>query len=140
MKRRIRNAKINAQSRPRKWCVEQSMRLEKWLHCLICINCCHIPDPHSHRTEARTIDIEKINEDTSDKEEEREMEIDGFQACSPDNVRPWIAIGKEHTHSRSLAQYTRMPLSDRDVLNCPIPILRCQQGTRETDSQAQEPK
>jgi hypothetical protein len=54
----------------------------------------HIPDPPNYCIKDSTVGIEEINEATYDEEEEGEMEIDGFIACSPDNIRPQFSLGK----------------------------------------------
>ena len=104
MKHHIGKAEINLQTQPRKWCVEQRMRLAKYAHCMNCIRYCHKTDPPNHCIKDSTIDIEEINEGANDEEEERDMEKVWFPAFSPESVRPRISLGKDRTYPRSLGQ------------------------------------
>jgi hypothetical protein len=73
LKRHMGNAEINVQTQPRKRCVEQIMRLAKYVHGCSYKRYCHTADPPNHCIEDSTIDIKEINEGADDEEEEREM-------------------------------------------------------------------
>ena len=104
LKNHIGNAEINSQSHFRKRSVEQIMMVSKYVHCYKCIIYRLPADPPSNSIKDSTVDIEEINEAADDEEENREMEIVGFMACSPESVvRPWSAFGEKCAHPRSFS-------------------------------------